>query len=544
MLRRAWRRSRGWWLLTAAAAVSAIVGLIAQSLPVLTGSLLVGAIGGLAGIAMVHAQRAIDRGDAAPGMARRLQRVRDLRDPVSVGIHPALPPVADEQVIPPFVPRDQSAVLEDLLGVSRFVLVVGESTAGKSRMAYEAMRSRLPGHVFIHPQGKHDLADALQVAGQHRQGVLWLDNLESYLGIGGLTPDALTPLLSAPGRHTVVLATMRAHQRASYTQRQAAGIPTDEGSALVLAGKVLALAREVRVERQWSRAELDRAADSGDGRIGRALERAGEFGVAQYLAAAPELFRLWQDNRGSAPEGQPRGVALVAAAVDARRAGYHRGIPLDVLKRLHEFYLGESTAHIRLETWDEAVAWAMTPLYSTSSLLMPDGKDAYVAFDYLGDAVDGTLPVRELPPGVWDELISFVPADDVMEVAWSAFYRSRPVAAETALQKAFDAGHYEAALDFAYMMAEGTERADDVVAWLDRAISRADGTTIPAEQILELRDQLAWWVGGRYAGSGDPARARQLAQDVVDESARLLGEEHPQTLASRITPRPPGRRAR
>jgi hypothetical protein len=84
MLRRAWRRSRGWWLLTAAAAVSAIVGLIAQSLPVLTGSLLVGAIGGLAGIAMVHAQRAIDRGDAAPGMARKLQRVRDLHNPVSV----------------------------------------------------------------------------------------------------------------------------------------------------------------------------------------------------------------------------------------------------------------------------------------------------------------------------------------------------------------------------------------------------------------------------------------------------------------------------
>jgi hypothetical protein len=296
----------------------------------------------------------------------------------------------------------------------------------------------------------------------------------------------------------------------------------------------LALAHEVRVERQWSTAELERASDIDDGRIRRALEHAGEFGVAQYLTAAPDLFKLWQDNRGSAPEGQPRGVALVAAAVDTRRAGYHRGIALDVLRKLHEFYLGENKAHIRLEAWDEALRWATRPLYSTSSLLMPDGEDKYIAFDYLGDAIDAG-PVRELPSGVWDELISFVPAEDIMEIAWSAFYRNRPLIAEMALQKAFSAGHYEAALDFAYMMGQATERVDDVVAWLDRAIKRTGGASIPPEQVLELRDQMAWWVGARWAGSGDPARARQLAQGVVDDSTRLLGQEHPQTLTSRLT---------
>jgi hypothetical protein len=160
MLRRAWRRSRGWWLLTVAAAVSAVVGLIAPSLPVLTGSLLIGVIGGLAGVVMVRAQRAIDRSESTPGIARQLRRVRELHDPVSAGIHPALPPAAGEQVVPPFVDRDQSAALAGLLGINRFVLIVGESTAGKSRMAHEAMRSQLPDHVFIHPQGKHDLADA------------------------------------------------------------------------------------------------------------------------------------------------------------------------------------------------------------------------------------------------------------------------------------------------------------------------------------------------------------------------------------------------
>jgi hypothetical protein len=166
---------------------------------------------------------------------------------------------------------------------------------------------------------------------------------------------------------------------------------------------------------------------------------------------------------------------------------------------------------------------------------MPDGEDAFVAFDYLGDAVDGVAPVRELPPGAWDELISFVPAADIVEVAWSAFLRGRPLTAEVALRKAFSAGHYEVALDFAYMMASGTERAHDVVAWLDLAINQPDSPDIPPERVLELRDQLAWWTGARWAGSGDPARARQLAQDVVDDSTRLLGAEHPQTLSSRLT---------
>jgi hypothetical protein len=85
-------------------------------------------------------------------LARRLVRVRDLRDPLVAGVHRPLPAGEAEQPLPPFVARDQTPTLVDLLGMSRFILVVGESTAGKTRMAYEAMRARLPGHMFIQPQ--------------------------------------------------------------------------------------------------------------------------------------------------------------------------------------------------------------------------------------------------------------------------------------------------------------------------------------------------------------------------------------------------------
>jgi hypothetical protein len=537
-LRERWRRFHGWWLLLAAGSVSAVTGALASSLPTLAGSALVAAIGGLAGILNVRAERWIERGDPAgaisQGGAGRVQRVRDLDNPLAVGVHPALSPVSREDAVPPFVLRDRSLDLVEALRVSRFILVVGESTAGKSRMAYEAMRSCLADHVFIRPRSRRDLPAALERAGQYRRSVVWLDDLELYLGADGLVAEMITPLLAAPRRHTVVLATMRAHERARYSPRQAAGLPDSGGYAFRLAGEVLALALEVRVDRLWSRTERDRAADFDDRRITHALEQADRFGIAQYLAAGPQLFREWQDAGGSAPEGKPRGAALVAAAVDARRAGYHDPLPIDFLRQLHEVYLADAVGrHVRLDTWDEALAWATQPLYSTSSLLLPSGNGRYVAFDYLADALDEYPRAPDLPLPVWEALIEFVPTGDVIEVAWSAFLRGRPRVAERALGNAVESGHYEAALDFADMMHD-SERVDDVLAWLERAIEGATESGSSHEQLLALRGQLAWWLGARWTGSGSPDKARRLALAVAEESADLLGEEHQLTLHSRL----------
>ena len=53
--------------------------------------------------------------------------------------------------------------------------------------------------------------------------------------------------------------------------------------------------------------------------------------------------------------------------------------------------------------------------------------------------------------------------------------------------------------------------------------------------MLELRNQLAWWTGARFAESGDPRKARDLALSVVEDSTRILGPRHPITLIARIT---------
>jgi hypothetical protein len=76
-------------------------------------------------------------GDSRPQvlLEQRLTRVRDLDDPISVGVHPALLASEGDPVFPEYVQRDLAPVLGDLVGVSRFVVVIGESTAGKTRLA-------------------------------------------------------------------------------------------------------------------------------------------------------------------------------------------------------------------------------------------------------------------------------------------------------------------------------------------------------------------------------------------------------------------------
>jgi hypothetical protein len=56
----------------------------------------------------------------------------------------------------------------------------------------------------------------------------------------------------------------------------------------------------------------------------------------------PHLLARWRN--GWAPGEHPRGAALVAAAVDARRAGMHEPLACDLLFTMHEYYLSDRGA--------------------------------------------------------------------------------------------------------------------------------------------------------------------------------------------------------
>ncbi|MGA5506873.1 hypothetical protein [Streptomyces umbrinus] len=119
--------------------------------------------------------------------------------------------------VPVYVPCDIDGALRERLARGGVVLLVGDSTAGKSRAAYEAMIATLPDHVLIAPQGRSAVAAALAQASEVRRCVLWLNDLERYLGTDGLTRTGIARVLGGAGHHRVILATLRAAEQARLT---------------------------------------------------------------------------------------------------------------------------------------------------------------------------------------------------------------------------------------------------------------------------------------------------------------------------------------
>jgi hypothetical protein len=465
---------------------------------------------------------------------RRLPLVRDIVDPVCVGVHRASRRGngdADTDEPPPFVRRDRSGDVEAAIGCSGFVLLVGESTAGKSRVAFEAIQACLPGHTFIRPRGRSSISAVLAVVAEVRRCVIWLDDLEQYLGVDGLTADLVTRLIGAKGHHTVLLATIRAHERARYRASPTArGVCAVDEVALA-ARQVLDLATEIRIDRRWSPGELERAKRfADDSRIAEALAHADRFGVSEYLALAPQLLGHWHD--AWTPAANPRGAAIVAAAVDARRAGYHQALPVSVLFDLHQHYLSaRGGALLRPEPWEQALQWASEPLYATGSLLVPDDGRGYLAFDYLPDAVDKDASSQPVPTKTWQTLIELADERSANDIGWAAVSRRQWEQAAAAYRCALEAGHLPAATGLAYCLGQEHRHGDAAEILRDAIASATAGGFGPVEEahFLKMRHRLAWWTGL----GGNVVEALGMIRTVVEESIVLLGHEHADTLSRR-----------
>ncbi|NBH06910.1 hypothetical protein [Amycolatopsis sp. SID8362] len=175
-------------------------------------------------------------------------RVRDLDDPIVLRVHPAetlVHNVAGTQVLdrtPPYIRRDLHDDLGSKIRRGGFVLVVGESTAGKTRMVYEAVRATCPDHTLLAPTNREALDDVAAMAiGAHRC-ILWLDDLERFMGAGGLTPNLLNRILGRHRGHAVVAATMRSPEFDRYSAREETSVSDADMDAWRDARDILRLA--------------------------------------------------------------------------------------------------------------------------------------------------------------------------------------------------------------------------------------------------------------------------------------------------------------
>ena len=89
-----------------------------------------------------------------------------------------------------------------------FVLLVGESTAGKSRLAYEVMRKHFAKYRLIVPDSRESAVPLVDLVVRTRRAVVWLDELDVFLGVGGLTAGHVQRMLGSEDSSVVILATI------------------------------------------------------------------------------------------------------------------------------------------------------------------------------------------------------------------------------------------------------------------------------------------------------------------------------------------------
>lgn len=351
-------------------------------------------------------------------------------DALAAGAHRSRPD-ADGDAVPLYIPRDIDADLRHRLGEAAeaggLVLLVGDSTAGKTRAAHAAVRDVLPGHRVLDPGGVRDLLAVTGVVA--RAGVrclVWLDDLERYLAAEGLSPALLAELarLRVP-----VVATMRVRQYETFLAR-------DHEDRTDSASRILRMAHPVEVERVWSAAEVRRAEQSADERIEDAVAHHGVHGIAEYLAAGPALLQEW--GHASRVGGHPRGAALVSAAVALAHTGLTGPYAIELLAGLHEEFLAEAGGYaLRPEPLAEALAWAIRVRHGATSLLVPASDTAYMPFDYLVDHSDAFVPQQ-----VWEAGLAHAADDEERLTIGSRAEREGEYSrAEAAWRPLAEAGH-------------------------------------------------------------------------------------------------------
>jgi hypothetical protein len=118
---------------------------------------------------------------------------------------------------PRYIPRDADAALDRALASgARLVIVAGPAMSGYKRTALEGMRRSFEGSRVLVPADARALArlsaDAVVPGAQGT--IVWLAQLERFVGNGGLTPSTLDGLLSRTGA-MVALATIELGELAS-----------------------------------------------------------------------------------------------------------------------------------------------------------------------------------------------------------------------------------------------------------------------------------------------------------------------------------------
>ncbi|GIH11842.1 hypothetical protein Raf01_00140 [Rugosimonospora africana] len=354
-----------------------------------------------------------------------------------LGVKPALKASDAEPALVPYISRDRDSQLQEAVDNGGFILIFGPSTAGKTRTAFQALKT-LPANRLVlipeRPEALRELAETSDLSGPY---VVWLDDIERFLGPGGLDRAALDRIYDRQRSDVLILATVRSDE---LMELEAPTATRDsEGSRPVMRAGVDVLAQtslRVELRAKLSPAEKMNARDHlTDSRVAAALAHP-EYGLGEYLAAGPQMLLRWHaaGNYELSPAS-----AIISAAADFRRAGFGKPIPAGELAEAHVCYLAERIRHSpALKPFPECLRWVCEPVAGASSCLSAIRDESYAVSDYLFEravAGDGPRGKEPIPDQIWDQVLRLSADGDVFSIGLAARAQQRPDVTEIAFRR-------------------------------------------------------------------------------------------------------------
>jgi hypothetical protein len=385
------------------------------------------------------------------------QRVRDA-DAQLLGVHKAIEVEGVQSSLPVYVPRDldtgAGGIRNQLQEAARrggIVVLVGGSSVGKSRSAFEAVRHLFPDWWLVHPDPDDRLWPEKLSAARSAPTVVWLDELQRYFeGAYPLTSDQIRVLLRSDTR-IVIIGTLWPERYALFSAPPGDPLGPDLWRRQ---REVLELAQVVRVPDSLSDNENERARQlaSMDPRLSAALQYS-EYGLTQSIAAAPHLMERWRNANAYA-------MAVLNAAVDARRIGVNAALPAEFLRATAPAYCdSRARAKAPPDWFESAMDYCTHVLHGAATVLEPVAGGmgevrGYTVAEYVHQHAANERRYIPVPGPLWVALEYIGDANDLLNCGYSAECRLLYDFALLLYQRAALSGNSNAAVNLASLLAK------------------------------------------------------------------------------------------
>ncbi|WP_369375396.1 trypsin-like peptidase domain-containing protein [Streptomyces sp. cg36] len=383
----------------------------------------------------------MDKGE--PPLGRRLSSLPP-EHALALEVHPAIElrePGQPLEVLPPYLRRasvddELRRVVANAENGSRLLMLVGGSSTGKTRAAWESVRACLSdGWRLWHPLAPERPISVLEALSSRRiapRTVLWLNETQLYLTPsphGERVAAALHELLADErAGPLLVLGSLWPRYWDELTAEPARGRSASDPRAA--ARSLLQLATVVHVPDSFSEYELlcHKQVLDADPRLVQAADSAGGR-VTQFLAGAPELIRRYR-------RASPAARAVLWAAMDARRLGHGALLPRAFLERAAPGYLSDDEWDVLEDDWfDRALTYLAEPCRGARGPLSRarprpgssdgGGRRGYRLADYLEQHGSTERWQISPPAGFWEAAAHAATPRDISLLAHAARQRWR-----------------------------------------------------------------------------------------------------------------------